>query len=345
MKVLVLNFEKSWRGGERQTLYNMIGYRNEGAEVALLCRANSPLANRANKEGFKVYSFSNVFNVLFFLLSKGRNYDIMHVQAAHILTYVAFTKFIHRCKVVFTRRVNFQPHGFFTRLKYQLSDRVVAISQSVKRVLHNFGLREVALVSDIVVPKQLNAVRAREAIAHFTEGKKIIATMAALTQDKDPLTTVEAIKQLKEKRNDFVFLHFGAGDMKAEVEQKIIEYDLEDCYKMVGFHDDVEDFFSQLDVFIMTSEQEGLGSIVLDAFAYKVPVVATKAGGMAELVEEGRGLGCEIGDAKELAESVNTLLNDKVLTNDVIENAYNYVIEEHSMEAITKKYIDIFKNL
>lgn len=345
MNVLVLNFEKTWRGGERQTLYNMQGFEQVGMDVTLACRENTPMAIRAREAGFKVRDYKNVFGVIGFLLSKGSSYDVIHVQTSHMLTYAAYTKPFHGTKVVFTRRVNFQPSGFFTRLKYQLSDSIIAISQSVKRVLHNFGIREVQVISDIVVPKVLDVARAKKEFGDLVRSKKVVATMAALSKDKDPGTTVAAIKQLSEKRDDFIFLHFGDGDMKEEVQEKINALGLQDVYKLVGFQEQVEDFFSILDVFVLTSEQEGLGSIVLDAFAYKVPVAATRAGGLAELTDEGRGVSVDIKDASAVAMGINSLLDNQELTNSISNKAYNYVIDNHSMAAITEKYKVLFDKL
>ena len=61
-----------------------------------------------------------------------------------------------------------------------------------------------------------------------------------------------------------------------------------------------------------SSRQEGLGSSILDAFIERVPVVATRAGGITETVEN-MGLLCDIGDSKQIANSINNLLNDKSL--------------------------------
>ena len=60
MKILQLNFEKGWRGGERQTLYCMRAFRKAGHEVELMCRRGGPLAERARQEGFTVHECRNV---------------------------------------------------------------------------------------------------------------------------------------------------------------------------------------------------------------------------------------------------------------------------------------------
>lgn len=61
MRILELNFEKGWRGGERQTIYTLQGFKNAGIQVALLCRKNTPLHRHALSEGYNVYAYSNIF--------------------------------------------------------------------------------------------------------------------------------------------------------------------------------------------------------------------------------------------------------------------------------------------
>jgi glycosyltransferase involved in cell wall biosynthesis len=345
MNILELNFEKSWRGGERQTLYNMQGFRNAGITVELICRKGSPLETKALQEGFTVYSFDSVFGVIAFLLSKGRNYKTIHAQTSHILTYCVFTKPFHKASVMFTRRVNFAPKGFFTKQKYLRTDKLVAISESVKNIVSNFcGRTDVVVISDIVVKTILNKERAEKMIHELNiNGKHIIGTTSALTYEKDPLTMIEAIKKLKEVRNDFIFLHFGGGDMMDLIKEKIKAYGLQEIYFLMGYTDNVEDIFSLLEVFVMSSIEEGLGSSVLDAFIYKVPVVSTNAGGLKDLVGAERGILCETKNASMIANGINTLLDDPERKQRIINKAYDYVIRNHSMEYVTDQYCVLIK--
>lgn len=80
---------------------------------------------------------------------------------------------------------------------------------------------------------------------------------------------------------------------------------------MLGFRDDIVEVMQSLDIFLITSVTEGLGTIVLEAFAAGVPVVATRAGGIPEMVEDGiTGLLAPIGDADALAAATMRILDD-----------------------------------
>jgi len=343
MKILELNFERTWRGGERQTLYNMQGFRNAKQHVTLICRKGFPLEARSREEGFVTCSFNNIFGVLWFLITKAHRFDVLHAQSSHILTYCILAKPFHRSKIIFTRRVDFVPKGAMTRLKYRLTDKLVAISTAVKEIVSNFSSRnDVEIISDIVVPKELHkqkAIAELEKAGIKYSGKHIIGTTAALVQHKDPLTMVEAIRELKQIREDFIFLHFGTGDLEKQVREKIDAYDLNDVYKLMGFYNDVEDFFTVFECFVMSSEEEGLGSSVLDAFIYRVPVVSTNVGGLKDLLANGRAISCAKKESSCLAAGINETLGGN--NQKRLDDAYNYVINNHSSVIITGQYLNI----
>jgi glycosyltransferase involved in cell wall biosynthesis len=345
MKILELNFERTWRGGERQTIYNSLGFKNAGHDVTILCRRYFPLGKKAQENNVATVSFSNIFSVLFFLITKGRKYDVMHVQTSHILTSVVFTKPFHRAKIIFTRRVDFVPKGWLTRIKYRMADRLVGVSRAVSDIISAFSRKEAVVISDVVVPSALNKENALQFLQQqgIDTGKHIIGTTAALVPHKDPLTMVAAINELHKMRQDFVFLHFGNGELLGDVKQKIADYHLKDHYKLCGFIDGVEDMFTLFEVFVMSSQEEGLGSSVLDAYQYKVPVVTTNAGGLADITSDGQAVVCNVHMAKELAIGINKILDSPEEFNAMKENAYNYVNQYHSMDYITKQYLELLK--
>lgn len=98
---------------KRQTLYNMQGFRNSGQAVELLCLKGSPLELEAKKEKFKIHSFYSTLGVLFFLIRKGKKYQVLHAQTSHILTYCVLTKPFHKATIIFSKRVEFCSTRFF----------------------------------------------------------------------------------------------------------------------------------------------------------------------------------------------------------------------------------------
>ena len=347
MTILELNFEKGWRGGERQTIYSMEGFRNAGISTDLICRKGSALEIQAKKDGFITHGFKSIFGVIFFLIVKGKNYQFHHAQTSHILTYCVITKFFHRAKILFTRRVNFVPKGFFTKLKYSYTDKIIVISEAIKKTLIEFcGRKDIEIISDIIVQKTVDLHKVKTVIDSLNISEKyIIATTSSLTKEKDPFTMIEAIKKLSEKRNDFVFLHFGSGNLKDIILKKIKEADLEHTYFLMGFVENVDDYFSSFNIFVMTSKEEGLGSSVLDAFINKIPVVSTNAGGLKSLLKDEKGILCDIGNSDCIMQGIDAILNSEQQKDVFIKNAFSYVNQYHSMKYITDQYLEVIKKI
>jgi len=345
MKILQVNTEKTWRGGERQTYYTILGLLQQGHEVELLCRKDFPLHHKVKELDINIHPVKNGLQAVLYLMKHARYVDIVHAQTASGQMYGVISRLFHKTPVVYTRRVDFVPSGFFTQLKYNRTDKLVAISSAIKNILENFGQSNVTVIPDTANPKKLNADRASK-LVHFRgwHNKKIIGTVAALVPHKDPLTMVRAVYELSQIRDDFMFLHFGEGELQHDVEREIANLNVSRWYHLMGHVDDVEDFFSIFDLYAMSSQEEGLGSSVLDAFQYKVPVVSTNAGGLQEVVE-GNGLLCDVKDHKALALSMNEILNDADLAKAVTENAFETVAGKYSLDAITGDYIKLFESL
>ncbi len=346
MRILDINIEGYWGGGERQTCNLLKGFADAGHEGELLCRGGSPLSWRARQAGIKTHPVRGYYEAVKFIARHGSKFDVIHAETPRGQTLAVLTRPVHKRPVAYTRRVYFAPRGYLTGLKYFFTGKVIAISRAVKEILEGFGVRDIEVIPDSCIKRDLDRGRAEKLLRQLgvPERKKIISTMAALVPHKDPLTMVAAVKELSLIRNDFVFVHFGGGPLKGEVEKAIAREGLRDIYLLAGFHNEPEDFYSIMDVFAMSSVQEGLGSSVLDAFLYKVPVVTTDAGGLKETVS-GRGYLCPSMDPKRLARQINTALEDKAGTRELAEAAYQGVIENYSLSGSVEKYLNVFGKL
>ncbi len=213
MHILQLNFERGWRGGERQTLLCMQQFRNAGHQVALLARRGGELARRAAADGFTVHEHSSVASLCGFLIRHGRNFDILHAQTANMMTWLALLKPFLGSRTVFTRRTAFPVlrRERQTAWKWAKADALVAISQAAAAEPRRLGL-EVSVIPSAIEAKPLNQDRVNAFSRQFDiSGKRVLATAAALTIEKDPCTLIRAVHRLSQIRSDFVFLHLGSG--------------------------------------------------------------------------------------------------------------------------------------
>src|SRR5690606_20758656 len=123
----------------------------------------------------------------------------------------------------------------------------------------------------------------------------------------------------------------------------VAELGLQDRYVFAGFRQGVEDIYRLMDVFVLASTHEALGSSVLDAFLYSVPVVSTNAGGLAEVLADGRGLLCQVGDHMALAQAMGRTLDDAQLRNDMVQKAHAFVVDHHDPRRMAHRYLDAYR--
>lgn len=350
MKILQINFEKGWRGGERQTLYCMRAFRDAGHEVTLLARTAEALAQAAQQEHFPVVTRRYPFQQGLYLLRHARDYDIVHSQTAGSLTWAALTRrFFGRARLVFTRRTSLAirpERQWRTASKWRKVDLFAAISRMAAAEPRRLGLDPV-LIPSAVEPRQINSEHVQQVRNEFSIGnKKVLATTAALVPVKDPLTLIRAIARLHAIRQDFIFLHFGAeGECSDEARKLIQENGLQQVYHLAGFRRNVEDLYRLFDIFVMASREEALGSSVLDAFLLRIPVVSTNAGGLAELLDHDRGYLCETGNDSAMAEGLNRVLDHPDQAKSRAEKAWLYVHDEHDIGRMSERYLKQFERL
>lgn len=359
MRVLLINLERGWRGGERQTLLTAIGLKKHGLLPTVLARKNGALAQRLNEVGIDVIEKKSSLAALSYLFFNAKKYQIYHAQTSAALTWLASLKWYlkNKAKVVFTRRTAFPLSGDHAPIttcstkriqrlvwKWRQADAFVAISQAAAADPQALGFDPVIIPSAVeYVPTDIDHI-IRYTAQHQLSGIYVLGTSAALSAEKDPCTTIRAIHALWQKRQDFVFLHFGAdGDAKDQAVALVKELGLETVYRFMGFETKIEDMYRLLHVFVLSSKYEALGSSVLDAFLYAAPVVATNAGGLAELLAEERGIACEVGDFTAIAAGCERFLDDKAFRNNTVLLALQWVEAHYSVEQMVQSYIELYK--
>lgn len=348
MHILQLNFERGWRGGERQTLLCLRELRAGGHEVALLARAGGELARRARREGYEVHECANVASLCWFLIKAGRRYDVLHAQTANTITWLALLKPLLGRRVAFTRRTAFpvMKRARLTAWKWRQVDLFVAISQAAAVEPRRLGMT-VTVIPSAIESRPLNEQHLADFARRFNPGRKrVLATVAAMTIEKDPCTLIRAVAGLAARRSDFVFLHLGAGGgVEHEARALVRELGLTEHYLFTGFHEGIEDLYRLMDGFVLSSRYEALGTSVLDAFLYSVPVIATRTGGLMESLADGRGILVDVGDHEALTAAMDALLTDDALRADMVQKAREYAVHEHDAAVMAQRYMAAYSSL
>jgi glycosyltransferase involved in cell wall biosynthesis len=216
--------------------------------------------------------------------------------------------------LVAVRRVDFPLRGAFSRWKYRACDRVIVVSRAIGRVVEAGGVptRRLRLVYE-GVPDQTPQPGGQEALASLgiPPGAPVVGNVAALTDHKDHATLIEAMALLRSRVGDARLLIAGEGELRPALEALVRERGLADRVVFAGFRRDLDRLRPAFSVFCLSSHLEGLGTSLLDAMAFGLPVVATAAGGIPEAVEDGvTGRVVPPRDPAALAEALAEVLAD-----------------------------------
>lgn len=232
-------------------------------------------------------------------------------------------------KVIVSRRVDFRiARNPLSRLKYRHGiDRMVAVSDRVARVLREDGVDagRVTVIRSGVELRRSGSARSRAAL--FEElglpiDARAIGNVAALAPHKDQACLLRAARRVVDRIPTARFLIVGEGELEGALKRLRETLGLEQEVLFTGFREDVGDILSALDVFVLSSYLEGLGTSVLDAMAYGIPVVATRAGGIPEMVcDGGNGFLVPVGDASRLGDRICEVLIDSSLRRHMGERA------------------------
>lgn len=349
MRILQINLERGWRGGERQTLLTLRGLRALGHDARLLARHGSPLASRALASGLPVCQAGGAAGAARFLLTHARAHDVLHAQTAQAMSLIAVLRPVLGGAVVFTRRTAFEQSAGGTwrrRWKWSRADALVAISAAAAAAPRALGLAVEIIPSAVeaMAPDLARVARLRTQLA--AEDRRVIVTAAALSPEKDPLTLIAAVDVLRRRYPDVLCLHCGAdGAAAAQARARVATLGLQDHYRFMGFEPNVADVFALAQAYVSSSRFEALGTSVLDACLAGLPVVATDVGGHREILDPDRGLLAPAGDAPALAHRIAWVLSHPDGARAMAERARTMVAREFSVPAMVARYESLYRGL
>lgn len=328
IRTLHINTEATWRGGEQQTLYLLRGLASRGFPVLLCAQKGGRLAERAREAGIDTIALRmrGEIDVVagFKIARKIRSFrpDILQYHTSHAHSLGILANFFirgRRPQTLLTRRVDFSiyRHSFLglNHLKYNRADHIVAISEAIQKVLLEDGMapERVDCVPSGTDPERFSDTRPAQLREEFglPPDTKLLGNIAFFADHKGQRYLVEAAKTiLKECPKTAIFL-IGEGPLLEPLQRKAEEEGIGDRVFFPGFRRDVPAILRDLDVYVMPSHKEGLGTAILDAMYCGVPVVASEAGGMPELVHhEKTGLLVPPHDSTELAQALIRMLSN-----------------------------------
>lgn len=361
MKILHLSSAITWRGGEQQIAYLQQELQAKGIQQWIACPEGSELLSYCKDKNIPFLAYQKRFSVnpipafQIARFCKQQDIDLVHMHDSHAHTFgvLSATLFANKRPMVLSRRVDF-PVGKSVLSKWKYNHpsikKILCVSDMIRQITEvdikdKTKLKTVHSGVDLskFKYKALGVLRAEFQIP---EEMPIIANVAAIAPHKDYFTFVKTVKILVDKGLQARFLAIGGeGGEQEQIQDYIKELGLASHIQLIGFRKDIPRILPEVDLLLFTSKTEGLGTSLLDAIACKVPIVATNAGGIPEIVvHEKTGLLAPVGDAESLAQQVQRMLENSVLRKQMIENATQKV-QGFSKAVTAKKTLETYKDI
>lgn len=366
IRILHVTTITEWRGGDAQmyALYGLLE-AEPGFRQWILCPAGSVLEGKCRADGARCETYrksrlklANAVRAIVRIVRR-EGIAIVHAHDSSALNACLLAmRFLPRdTKLVLGRKRN-NPIGnnALSRRKYGSPriSRIVSVSDSVARVFDGVVPPDkLATVYDAVDVDAIAAtpadgrLRREHGLAPATQ---LVGNLAGHTAQKDLGTFLHAAARMLRDRGDngpdLRFFLVGDGPLRAELEALAATLGIAGKVVFTGFRSDGVTLLAELDLLMMSSVTEGLPLTVYEAFAARVPVVSTDAGGIAEVVRDGEtGFVVPVGDADALAIAALRVLDDPALAGRLRRRAFEVVDAGHRPEIFRDGYATLYRAL
>ncbi len=354
MQIAHIDTGKDLRGGQWQLLTLARGLRERGHEQVIVCQRHSELERRASIEGFRTQGMA--LSGMARLGTIRRLRDVLHREEVRVIhahdgrgQTVAWLAScgLNICRVA-SRRVTFLPRSLLLhRLKYDRTCHgVIAVSVYVRNLLIKSGIPalKIAVIPDgIDFPEKLPNPSEKLLLRRswqFSSEDFVIGHAGAFTAEKGQETAIQAFQLLKLPHSRLLLA--GDGPTRTQLENR---YAADGRIRFLGHLADISPFIDTLDLFVMPSRSEGLGSSALVALSRGVPVIATRTGGLPEIIEEGvNGWLVYPSSPRDLAEAIRHAASGLARLREMGERARDKA-RQFTGDIMTERTVDFYQEL
>ncbi len=174
----------------------------------------------------------------------------------------------------------------------------------------------------------------------------VVGTLGRLNWQKAHHFLLDAVKILKNKSHNVKCVIFGDGPSRNELEEKRDQLGLQGLVYFPGFSRDIIEALKFIDIFVLTSVDEGLPMVLLEAMAMKKPIVTTPVGEINKVIHHSvNGFIYPVGDITALVDHIIELQEDKGLRKRLGDEACKTFEKHYTSKIMAVKYVDVYKSL
>jgi len=364
MKILNLSLDKSILDRNSKAARRIVEYGNLADRYIIVVpdkdykeiRLSEKVFVYGSGGGNKIFQLINVYRAAKKLLRRGE-FDVITVQDQY---YLALVGRILAKK--FKIGLELQIHGFekYSGLRKIIADFAIPRASAIrcvslrlkKYLINNFGVQEEKITVVPIYSESVKFVKSKVHKANNEDNKFIFLTVGRLVPVKNVVLQIRAMAKLVESEKSKACLAgrqveskkielwiVGDGPERKNLELKIKNYKLQNYVKFFGWQNNPEEFYSKADAFLLTSDYEGWGMVVIEAASYGLPVIMTDVGCAGELIEnEKSGLIIPVDNQIKLEEAMTRIINDDNLRKSLAEGALSAIKNLPSKEETLSLY-------
>lgn len=292
--------------------------------------------------------------------------NIIHVHLPYmeLLTFLVLKTLKKKYKFIITKHVdsslfngsNRQQESFIGsfigNLIYSRAKKIIAISQAVKKYVidnyNNINVKNIAVIRYGIEYKILSSYTKTLNIfkkKYNLQGYYVLGVAARLVRQKSIDFLIKSFSEYNKNFNPkSKLLIAGKGPLKKELEELVASLNLKKSVKFLGFQSDIDTFYRSIDVFCLTSSYEGLGLAILEAVAFKKPIITSNCSAMPEIIKHNKnGLLVDHLNIGQLVKAIQAL-EDPKLRNKISFNSTKFLKKKFSLPLMIKKTIRIYNS-
>jgi N-acetyl-alpha-D-glucosaminyl L-malate synthase BshA len=362
--ILVLMFPPKWLAGEEIATYNIAKYlAKRGHEVHVVTSLDKGLPRESTEQGFYVHrtSWRRVrflgfipFWLKILLLVKKIKPDIVHGQDIVGMGVPSFLakRLLKRPCIIWGRGTDVYLPGLFIRPLSKLilrnANTVIALTEDMKREMQKIWNRDIFVIPNGIDLERFDDLprdEMRVKLQVKVDERRIIF-VGRFRPDKGVTYLIKAMDIVRQRDQSARLMLVGEGPEEDSLRQLVGQLNLGSCINFVGQipNERVPQYMAAADVFVLPSLYEGFPNVVLEAMASGLPIVASKVGGLPEIVEDGQnGFLVEPKNPEQIADKILLLLRDDELTRRISRNNKEKA-KRYSWGSVVAKLEEVYQN-